>query len=283
VIRVVAYTSFALVAFAFNSILCRLALRGGEADAAGFTAVRLAAGAVVLLAIRYFSGRTPARSNRGNWISAFFLFAYAICFSFAYLGITAGTGALVLFGAVQLTMIASAIFRGERPTALEWTGLLLAVGGLVYLVLPGLASPPAVSSALMAIAGASWGVYTLRGKSSADPLADTSENFLRSVPMIGLAALPFLAQLHLSGRGVVLAALSGGLASGIGYTVWYAALKFHTSSRAAVLQLAVPVIAAFGGVLLLNEAATVRLAVSAVLILGGIALAIFGKRRVPRV
>jgi drug/metabolite transporter (DMT)-like permease len=279
--KVVAYTVFALVAFAFNSILARLALRGGEADAAGFTLVRLAAGAVVLFAIRYFSGRTAPRPNRGNWVSAFFLYGYAICFSFSYLGITAGTGALVLFGAVQLTMLAAAIFKGERPTSVEWSGLLLAVGGLVYLVLPGLASPPAVSSALMAAAGACWGVYTLRGKSSADPLADTSENFLRTLPMIAVAALPFLSQLHLSSRGIVLAALSGGLASGVGYTVWYAALKFHTSSRAAVLQLAVPVIAAFGGVLLLHEPATLRLAVSAVLILGGIALSIAGKHLTP--
>ena len=280
--KVAAYTSFALVAFAFNSILARLALRGGEADAAGFTLVRLASGAAVLLAIRYVSGRTSStQASRGNWISAFFLFAYAICFSFSYLGITAGTGALVLFGAVQLTMLAAAIFKGERPTPMEWFGLLLAAGGLVYLVLPGLASPPAMSSALMAAAGACWGVYTLRGKSSVDPLADTSENFLRALPMTAIAALPFLTQLHLSGRGVVLATLSGGLASGVGYTIWYAALKFHTSSRAAILQLAVPIIAAFGGVLLLHEAATVRLAVSAGLILGGIALSIVGKRLTP--
>ena len=279
--KVVAYTTFALVAFAFNSILARLALRGGEADAAGFTVVRLASGALTLLAIRYFSGRKSTSPSRGNWVSAFFLFAYAICFSFSYLGITAGTGALVLFGAVQLTMLASAIFKGERPTFVEWVGLLLAVGGLVYLVLPGLASPPVVSSVLMATAGACWAFYTLRGKSSIDPLADTSENFLRALPMIAIATLPFLAQMHLSARGIILAVLSGGLASGVGYTVWYAALKFHTSSRAAVLQLAVPVLAAFGGVLLLHEAATLRLAVSAVLILGGIALSIAGKRLSP--
>jgi drug/metabolite transporter (DMT)-like permease len=279
--KVVTYTAFALVAFAFNSILARLALRGGEADAAGFTVVRLASGAVVLFAIQYLSGRKSPHSNRGSWISALFLFGYAICFSFAYLGITAATGALVLFGAVQLTMLAAAIYKGERPTSLEWAGLLLAVGGLVHLVLPGLASPPAVSSALMAVAGACWGFYTLRGKSSVDPLADTSGNFLRAIPITAIAALPFLTQLHLSGRGVVLAALSGGLASGVGYTVWYAALKFHTASRAAVLQLAVPVIAAFGGVLLLNESATLRLAVSAALILGGIALSIVGKRLTP--
>jgi drug/metabolite transporter (DMT)-like permease len=277
VLKVAFYTSFALVAFAFNSILCRLALRGGEADAAGFTAVRLVSGALALIAIRYFFGKRSNVSKPGNWVSAFFLFAYAACFSFAYLGLTAGTGALVLFGAVQVTMLVSAIFKGERPTALEWAGLLVAVGGLVYLVFPGLASPPAVSSALMAMAGASWGVYTLRGRSSVDPLADTTQNFLRSAPMIGAAVLPFLPQLHLSGRGILLAVLSGALASGVGYTVWYTALKFLTSTRAAILQLAVPVITAFGGILLLNESATTRLAIAAVLILGGIALSILGK------
>ena len=281
-IRTVLYTSFALVAFALNSILCRLALRGGEADAAGFTGVRLVSGALTLMAIHYFFGTTPSLSKRGNWASAFFLFAYAVCFSFAYLGLTAGTGALVLFGSVQITMIAWAILQGERPMPVEWLGLFLALGGLVYLVFPGLASPPADSAVLMAMAGVSWGAYTLRGRTSTDPLADTTGNFLRSVPMIGLAALPFLPQLHLSGRGALLAVLSGGFASGMGYTVWYAALKSHTSSRAAVLQLAVPVIAALGGVLLLKESATARLVVATVLILGGIGLSIAGKRRILR-
>jgi drug/metabolite transporter (DMT)-like permease len=277
VIKVASCTFFALVAFAFNSILCRLALQEGEADAAGFTAVRLVSGAATLIAICYFFGKASNLSQRGSWVSAFSLFAYAVCFSFAYLGITAGTGALILFGTVQITMIASTILKGERPAAMEWAGLSLAVGGLVYLVFPGLASPPAVSSALMAVSGASWGVYTLRGRSSVDPLADTTANFLRSAPMIGVAALPFLPELHLSSRGVLLAVLSGGLASGVGYTVWYTALKFHTATRAAVLQLAVPVIAAFGGILLLNESATARLAVAAVLILGGIAYTILAK------
>lgn len=215
---------------------------------------------------------------RGNWFSAFFLFAYAICFSFAYLSLTTGTGALVLFGSVQMAMIVVALARGERPGLLEWAGLFIAFGGLVYLVFPGLTSPPLIGSALMATAGIAWGFYTLRGKSSIDPLADTTGNFIRSVPMIVLAGLPFLSQIHLSSLGIIFAVLSGAVASGIGYTVWYAALKYHTSTRAAVLQLAVPIIAALGGVVLLSEEATVRLAISAILILGGILLAIFGKR-----
>lgn len=292
VTKAILYTAFALTAFAFNSILCRLALRGEEADAAGFTVVRLASGAVILILISYLirvssphvsKGRvgdqlalTDVRT--GSWPSAFFLFAYAICFSFAYLALTAGTGALILFGSVQMTMIVVSLVRGERPGLLEWIGLIVALGGLVYLVLPGLASPPLESSILMAAAGAAWGFYTLRGKSSGDPLADTTGNFVRSVPMIAIAAIPYLSKIQLSYRGAILAALSGAVASGIGYTVWYAALKFHTSTRAAVLQMAVPVIAAAGGLWLLDERATVRLAIASALILGGISLTIFGRK-----
>ncbi|MEP6789140.1 MAG: DMT family transporter, partial [Acidobacteriota bacterium] len=260
--------------------------RGDEADAAGFTSVRLASGAVMLIVISYFFGarapQKPARrkgiTDGGSWFSAFFLFTYAICFSFAYLGLTAGTGALILFGSVQMTMIAVAIIKGERPPALEWLGLLLAVGGLVYLVFPGLASPPPYSSLLMAAAGAAWGFYTLRGKSSGDPLANTTGNFVRSVPMIALAAIPFLSKVHLSNRGILLAVLSGAVTSGIGYTVWYAAIKHHTATRAAVLQLAVPVITACIGVLFLAEITTPRLLIAGAMILGGIGLTIFGRK-----
>ena len=277
-LRVILLTTFALVAFAFNSILCRMALRTGEADAAGFTAVRLASGAVALIVISYLFS-TGKSLNRGNWISAFFLFAYAICFSFAYLGLTAAAGALILFSAVQFTMIAAALIRGERPHRLEWFGLVVAFGGLVYLVFPGLSSPPLFASVLMAAAGVAWGFYTLRGKGSGDPLGDTTGNFIRSVPMIVIAAVPFFAQINLSTRGIVLAVLSGAIASGVGYTVWYLALKHHTATRAAVLQLAVPVIAAFGGVMLLSEAMSVRLVIASALILGGIAMTIFGRKR----
>ncbi len=178
-----------------------------------------------------------------------------------------------------MTMIAIALFKGERPRALEWLGLVVAVCGLVYLVFPGLSSPPVVSSVLMAAAGAAWGFYTLRGRGSTDPLADTTGNFIRTLPFAALVLIPFLPTMHLSGRGVVLAVLSGALASGVGYTVWYAALKFHTSTRAAVLQLAVPVIAAVGGVVFLSETANSRLVIAAALILGGIGLTIFGHKR----
>lgn len=277
--RAITFTSFALVAFAFNSILCRMALGTNEADAAGFTAVRLFSGALVLAAILLLSGKTKNPAKTGNWRSAFFLFAYAITFSFAYLGLSTATGALVLFGSVQITMIGVSIAGGERPPLVEWLGIVVAFAGLVYLVFPGLASPPLLNAALMAAAGIAWGFYTLRGKGSADPLADTAGNFLRAVPMVTLVTLPILSQLRLSTLGFVLAFLSGAVASGIGYTVWYAALRYLTATRAAVLQLAVPVIAAAGGVLLLSEPADLHLFLASALILGGIGAAIAGRNK----
>lgn len=272
------YTAFALTAFAFNSILCRLALQANEIDAASFTLIRLVSGAIALFIIFSFFGKRNAETKRGNWFSAFFLFAYAICFSFAYTKLTTATGALVLFGSVQATMIIFALLKGERPRVLEWLGLIAALGGLIYLVFPGLAAPPPVSSLLMAFAGVAWGFYTLRGKQSANPLADTTANFLRSVPFVLLIALAFLPKIHLSIRGIIFAVLSGAFASSIGYSVWYAALKFHTATRAAILQLSVPVLAAIGGIVFLYETISARLLLATVLILGGIALAIIGRK-----
>ncbi len=272
------YTVFALVAFAFNSILCRLALGSEVIDAASFTLVRLISGAVALVAISLFFDKEGLNERRGNWLSAFFLFAYAVCFSFAYINLTTGTGALILFGSVQATMIFVALLKGERPRILEWLGLVFALGGLIYLVFPGLSSPPLLSSVLMVTAGIAWGFYTLRGKVSANPLADTTGNFLRAVPMIVFVALFFLPQIHLSQRGILLAVLSGAIASGIGYAVWYTALKFHTATRAAILQLSVPALAATGGVIFLAETVSLRLLLATILILGGISLAIPGRK-----
>lgn len=276
--KVFLYTIFALFAFAFNSILCRLALGMNLIDASAFTAIRLVSGAVTLLAISLFVERKNAGIKQGNWLSAFTLFAYAICFSFAYTKLSTGTGALILFGSVQATMIVSALARGERPRILEWLGLFLALGGLIYLVFPGLAAPPFFSSMLMAFAGIAWGFYTLRGKSSRNPLADTTGNFIRAVPMVVLACLPFLSSIFYTEKGILFAVLSGAIASGIGYSVWYAALKFHTATRAAILQLSVPILAAIGGVVLLSETVTFRLSAAAILILGGIGLTLFGKK-----
>ncbi|MBA3770602.1 MAG: DMT family transporter [Blastocatellia bacterium] len=280
--RLVVCTGFALIAFALNSILCRLALRGDEADAAAFTAVRLAAGALVLGAIVSYGSRNGASSARrkvgGRWISALFLFAYAILFSLAYLNLAAGTGALILFGSVQFTMIMASLVRGERSGAIEWLGLAVALFGLIYLFYPGLSSPPPGSSALMAGAGMFWGLYTLRGKRSADPIGETAGNFLKSLPFGAAALLVFLPSLNLSAYGVLLAVISGAVTSGIGYAVWYAALRDLTTTRAAVVQLAVPIITAIIGIVFLGEIADLRLVISGMLILGGIALTVFGRR-----
>ena len=273
-----ALTAFALTAFAFNSILCRMARAAGEIDPASFTTVRLVSGAAVLAALVLASRKTLSFAKSGNWFSAFFLFAYAVAFSFAYLGLATATGALILFGCVQLTMFGVSLYRGVRPKPIEWVGLLVAFGGLVYLMLPGLSAPPLNSALLMAAAGIAWGGYTLRGKESENPLADTAGNFIRSVPMVLAIALVFLPNLVASWRGIGLAVLSGAIASGVGYSVWYAALKYHAPTRAAVLQLSVPVIAAVGGVVILAETASVRLLIAAALILGGIALTLVRKK-----
>lgn len=272
------YTLFALVAFAFNSILCRLALGAAAIDAASFTLIRLVSGALTLLVIIRFFGRNAQAEKRGNWFSALFLFTYAVCFSFAYVNLTTGTGALILFGAVQATMICAALVKGERPQILEWLGLISAAGGLVYLVFPGLAAPPILSSVLMASAGISWGFYTLRGKTSKNPLADTTGNFVRAVPLIVFVWLFFSSPINWSPKGVLLAVVSGAIASGIGYAVWYTALKFHTATRAAILQLSVPALAAGGGIIFLSEVVSLRLLTATILILGGILLAIVGRK-----
>jgi drug/metabolite transporter (DMT)-like permease len=281
-VKIVFYTAFALYCFAFNSILCRLALGGETIDAASFTAIRLISGAITLSLISLAFHRKQTELKRGNWLSAFFLFAYAICFSFAYLKLTTATGALILFGSVQLTMIFVALMKGERPQILEWLGLILAFGGLIYLVFPRLSAPPPLFSFLMMLAGVAWGFYTLRGRRSENPLGDTTGNFIRTVPMILSAAIPFFWQIQLSQKGAILAILSGAIASGLGYSVWYAALKHHTAARAAILQLAVPAIAALGGVVFLAESLSVRLLLASGLILGGIGLAIVGKKTVNR-
>jgi drug/metabolite transporter (DMT)-like permease len=277
--RTVIYTGLALIAFASNSILCRLALGEGAIDAGSFTAARLASGAVLLLAIRGAAGTRAVLSNRSGWVSAAMLFSYATAFSFAYLRLGAGTGALVLFGAVQATMILGALRSGERFVPLEGIGLGLAVAGLIYLVSPGLTAPSPLGCALMTVAGVSWGVYTLRGRGTGDPLGETARNFSRSLLFAVGIGLLAIRGLHLTARGFLLAALSGSLASGVGYVLWYAALRNLTAMRAAAVQLSVPVLAALGGVLFLSEAVSFRLLVAAILVLGGVGLAIAGQGR----
>ena len=271
--RIAGLTTMALIAFAANSIFCRFALGDQTIDAASFTTVRLLSGALTLACIVLLTRRgSPFQS--GNWISASMLFLYAVTFSFAYISLSAGTGALILFGAVQITMILSGLIAGERPRLLEWLGLLAALGGLVYLVLPGLSAPSPLGSALMALAGIAWGVYSLRGRGIDDPVANTTGNFVRAAPLALIVSLIALSNYSLSPKGALLAVLSGALASGLGYVIWYAALRDLTATRAATVQLAVPVIAAIGGIFFLAEAVTLRLTFASIAILGGVGLAI---------
>ena len=274
-------TALALVAFAANSILCRLALGTEAIDATGFTVIRLLAGASVLLAILGMQHKrmqgTNSKVKSGSWFAAAMLFIYAATFSFAYVSMDTGAGALILFGAVQLTMIAVSLIRGNRLFWVEWLGVILAFAGFVYLVLPGLGTPSLTGFILMALSGIAWGFYTLRGQGSTNPLRDTSYNFIRTVPMAIALLVLMMPQLQLSTQGVILAVLSGGIASGVGYTIWYSALRGLSSTQAAVLQLLVPVIAAMGGVIFMGEAITSRLLFSGVMILGGILLVVIGR------
>jgi drug/metabolite transporter (DMT)-like permease len=263
--------AFALIAFAANSILCRMALRHASIDPASFTSVRLIAGAVTLWIIMQLS--QPRRPAGGNWMSALALLGYATAFSFAYTAVTAGTGALLLFGAVQLIMIAVGLIRGERIDLRICLGWLLAVSGVVILVFPGVSAAPPIQASLMLGAGIAWGIYSLHGRSSADPLRDTAGNFMRAAPGAVLVSVLMWSHRSFDGTGVLLAALSGALASGVGYAAWYVALPRLSAITAANLQLSVPLIAAVGGVILFAEPITVRLAVASLLLLGGIALA----------
>jgi drug/metabolite transporter (DMT)-like permease len=277
--RIVALTSLAMVAFAGNSLLCRVALRHTGIDAASFTTIRLASGALVLwLIVRMSRG---AASGEGNWRSAFALFAYAAGFSFAYVSLPAATGALLLFGAVQATMIGHGMWAGERLRRLQHVGLVLALGGLVGLLLPGLAAPPLAGSLLMLGAGVAWGIYSLRGKGGGDPTRVTAGNFLRAVPIAAALSLLLHEGASLDGAGFWYAVASGALASGIGYAIWYTVLPAMKSTHAATVQLSVPVIAAVGGIVFLGEPLSLRLVLASVAILGGIALVILEKQSAP--
>lgn len=276
--RLVAVTAFALVAFASNSLLCRLALGASQADPAAFTGVRLLSGALVLWLLTPRRRHAANKSAGHHWVAASLLFAYAAAFSFAYVSLSAGTGALILFGAVQATMLLAALAGGERPLPSQWLGLALALGGLAYLVSPGLTAPPLLGAILMAVAGVSWGAYSVRGRGNSDPLADTTRNFMRSLPFAIALTFVTLASLHASWRGILLAIVSGALASGLGYVAWYAALRHLTGTQAATVQLLVPALAAGGGVFFLGETISLRLVLAALLILGGVALAVTVRR-----
>lgn len=269
--RLFLITALAMIAFAANSVFARLAMATGEAGPWAFTTVRIVSGALVLGLIA-----SPLAALRsGSWISACALLVYAAAFSLAYLSLTTGTGALLLFAMVQITMIGAALYGGERLRPARWAGLLLAIAGLVWLLLPGLSAPPLKGALFMAASGVAWGVYSLRGRGATSPTALTAGNFLRAalimVP-VGLAGVLIEGEALPSGTGLAYALLSGAVTSGLGYAIWYAALRDLTSSLAAIAQLTVPAIAAAGGMVFLSEPLTTRFLIATALILAGVAL-----------
>ncbi len=272
-------TALAMVCFAGNSLLCRLALRSQAIDPASFTAVRLGSAAVVMAVLARVGGR--GRAHGGSWTSAVVLFVYAIAFSLAYVQIGAGLGALLLFGAVQITMIGWGLVQGERPDSAEWSGLALAILGLLVLTHPAVSGSPLGGMALMLLAGVGWGTYSLRGRRSSDPLQTTAANFVRTVPLVLVMVAISVAidRPHLSAKGVAAGVASGAITSGIGYAIWYRALSQLTALQAGTVQLTVPVLAAAGGVLFLGERVTLELVGAAALILGGIAVVILSRSR----
>ncbi len=276
-LRAIVYTSITMLAFAGNSILCRMALMDGAIDPASFTSMRLFSGAVALLIIVRLTSEDGSIREHGGWASALTLFLYAILFSYAYITLSAGAGALILFGFVQGTMITMALWSGDRPKAAEWLGWLLAFGGLVWLLLPGIEAPPAIGATLMALAGIGWGVYSIRGRSESNPLASTCSNFVYSIAFVLLLTAVTFFDADVTQRGIVLAIISGALTSGVGYVIWYTALNYLSAMQAALVQLSVPAIAAVGGVILLAEPISIRLITSGILILGGISLALVQK------
>ena len=277
-LRLFFITGLAMTAFAANSVLARLAMAGGEAGPWGFTLLRILSGALVLALIV-----SPGRAVRaGSWTSAAALLAYAAFFSLAYLSLTTGTGALILFALVQITMIGWGLAIGERLSAARWAGMALAVGGLVWLLMPGLQAPPLTGALLMAVAGVGWGIYSLRGRNQRQPTLLTAGNFARAAALsllIGLPALLVSGESAPSVEGAAYALASGAITSALGYAIWYAALRDLSASLAAIAQLTVPAIAALGGMIFLEEPLTVRFLIATALILGGVALASLSRRK----
>ncbi|HJT80354.1 MAG TPA: DMT family transporter [Chthoniobacterales bacterium] len=270
--RVFILTTVAMIAFAANSLLCRAALRHGTIDAASFSSIRIISGAIALwlILVMRHSNRRPA----GSWRSAAALFAYVAAFSFAYNTLSAGIGALLLFAAVQSTMIIWGFCNGERFHLRQWIGFVVACAGLVLLLLPGISTPPLTGSILMLGAGVAWGIYSLRGKKAGDPIAATAGNFLRAMPMTLLVSALFLTLIRIDTLGATYAVISGAITSGLGYVIWYSALPYLTATSAATVQLSAPVIAALGGILFLHESLTLRFLLASVAVLGGIALVV---------
>lgn len=273
--RLILLTAIAMIAFAANSVLCRIALRGNAIDPMAFTLVRLVSGAVMLWLILRF--RTQRKKAKGSWQGAVSLFVYALGFSYAYVQLDTGTGALLLFGAVQLTIVGYGLAKRERLSSGGIAGLLLAFTGLIALLLPGTSAPPLASSIIMIIAGVAWGVYSILGKGASSPLSDTTGNFIFAIPLITFAALPYIDDFHMSLTGVTAAVASGAIASGIGYAIWYAVMPQLSSFRAASVQLSVPVLAAVAGLIFLGESLSLRLVLASCAVIAGISLVLSSK------
>ena len=278
--RIFILTLLAMIAFASNSLLCRLALKQTGIDAASFTLIRIFSGAVALWLIMKM--RRATWKEEGSWSSALALFIYAAAFSFAYLDLSAGTGALLLFGAVQATMILWGFRKGERLDAIQMVGLIVAVAGLVVLMFPGLSAPPLIGSILMVGAGVAWGIYSIHGKAGRDAIATTAGNFLRAVPFAAVVSIILLSRARLDQTGIFYAVVSGAITSGLGYVIWYSALPGLKAASAATVQLSVPVLTAAGGILLLGEPITLRYVLASAAVLGGIFLVIIEMRQLPR-
>lgn len=289
-LRLYVLIALSLLAFAANSVLCRLALDGGLIEPANFTMWRLVSGAVTLALLCVLQSMKQKNTSlkkiwlEGSWLSALSLFVYAIGFSYAYVTLETGVGALILFGAVQLTLILFAVCAGQKLKALEWLGLLVAFGSFVYLVLPTLSSPSLIGFILMTMAGVAWGLYTWRGKISSKPLFATTSNFVRTLPILVIAmiCLHLNSAYNLHGatsNGILFAVISGAVTSGIGYALWYAVLPSLSASLAAVLQLLVPIIATIGGVVFASEAVTLHLIIATCGVLGGVLLVILGRKK----
>lgn len=277
-IQLIASTIFALLAFAGNSVLCRLALGQNIIDAASFTVIRLLSGIIILITLMTISQKSGETHSKGNWLATSMLFLYAAAFSFGYISLDTGTGALILFGTVQITMIIASVMLGNRLYFSDWLGLFIAFSGFIYLVIPTLTTPSLTGVILMAISGIAWGGYTLLGISSKNPLSDTTYNFLRTLPFVLVLLVFTFKGSNLTSEGILLAVLSGAIASGLGYFIWYVALRGLSVTQAAVVQLFVPVIAAIGGVMFTSEQITLRLVESSILVLGGVLIVILGKK-----
>lgn len=284
-LKIPLFSLISLVAFAGNSVLCRLALADGSIDPAAFTSVRIISGAItlmILVIITRESNRvadSKAKLINQSWFAPLMLFVYAALFSFAYLSLETGVGALILFASVQISLLIMALFRGERFSTMEIGGLLLACSGLVYLVFPELSKPSFVGFVMMSLSGIAWGVYTLNGQGSSTPLFDTNSNFVKAVPMVLILLIVFRDALAITPFGLTMAIASGAITSGVGYVVWYAVLPSLSTSLAGAMQLLVPIIAAAGGVFFAGEHVSNRLIIASVLTLGGILLVIVAKKK----